>query len=90
MTRMIDVYKTYGPTPICIRKAFRLKYDIECHARNSWPNYPSYKEDKKLRNSKIWDAKYREIRPVMWDVTNNVPACEEYNHLQQALCAKLL
>ena len=30
-------------------RAVALKYNIELRARNSWPTYATYKEDKELR-----------------------------------------
>lgn len=49
LMRVIDVYKNFRPIPRYIRRAVRLKYSIECHDRNSWPKYVSYKEDKKTK-----------------------------------------
>ena len=53
-----------------LRKVIAAKYNIERRARNSWPVYASYEEDRKLRNSSKWDHKYPDERVVMWDMTN--------------------
>ena len=73
LTRMGDIPAVHGPNKRFLIRAVALKYNIERRARNSWPTYATYKEDKELRNSDKWEAKYGGIRPVMWDMTN-IPA----------------
>ena len=70
LPRLWDAEKTYGPLRRDLRKVVAAKYNIERRARNSWPVYASYEEDRKLRDSSKWDHKYPTERVVMWDMTN--------------------
>ena len=74
LPRLWDAEKVYGPNRQYLRKVVSAKYNIERRARNSWPVYVSYEEDRKFRNSSKWDHKYPDKRVVMWDMTN-IEAC---------------
>lgn len=69
LTRIEDVTATFGIYDRDVRRVIADKYDIEFRALMSWPMYASYEEDKALRKKK-WDGKYKNVRPVMWDMTN--------------------
>ena len=69
------MHKAYGPDGKYCGREISWKYSIEYRAHSSWPKYALYKEDMLLRDSEKWDAKYGELRPVMWDMTN-VPVYE--------------
>ena len=45
------------------------KLDLVLDCRKSWPEFASFEEDKLLRKEK-WEAKYPDMRVVMWDDTN--------------------
>ena len=66
---MWDAEKTYGPQINILTKVIKSKYSIECQARQIWPAYTSYEEDKEIRKDK-WDLKYTNERLVMWDMTD--------------------
>ena len=64
-----DTEKTYGPQRKYISKVINSMYSIECKARQIWPAYASYEEDKEIGKNK-WDLKYTNERLVMWDMTD--------------------
>ena len=67
--RIWDVSKEYGPNSRDVEMIISSKYSIELKARQRWPMYASYEEDKQLRKGK-WNVKYANQRIVMWDMTN--------------------
>ena len=67
--RIWDVSKEYGPNSRDVEMIISSKYSIELRARQRWPVYASYEEDKQLRKGK-WNVKYANQRIVMWDMTN--------------------
>ena len=69
LSRLWDCQKVYGPRAKYLLKVINSKYQTEQSARQSWPVYASYEEDKKLRKDK-WEMKYSNERIVMWDMTN--------------------
>ena len=69
LTRLWNVRKYYGPICRDIKKVISAKYKIEHQARQKWPMYASFEEDKLLRKEK-WNVKYANQRIVMWDMTN--------------------
>ena len=73
LTRVSDVKAVYGVNRNnTVLDIASKKYDTELSALLSWPIYASYDEDVKTRSAK-WGQKYREQRPIMWDMTN-IPA----------------
>ena len=45
------------------------KLKIIWNAKDSWPQYATYKEDKAYRDA-YWDLRYADERVIMWDNTN--------------------
>ena len=73
LTRLEDVHKTFGPNVHVIESIISAKYIIEYSALNSWPTYALYAEDVELRERKPkWKVKWKNSRPVCWDMTNIV------------------
>ena len=67
---MSDVKAVYGAKrDNTVLDTASKKYDIELSALLSWPIHASYDKDVKTRSAK-WGQKYREQRPIMWDMTN--------------------
>lgn len=74
-TRHADIQKIYSD----LRKEDILKVvDAKLHlcreSRRGWPMFASFEEDKGLRKAKR-NSRYRDKRPVFWDMTN-IPAYE--------------
>ena len=70
LTRVSDVKAVYGAKrDNTVLDIASKKYDIKLSALLSWPIHASYNEDVKTRSAK-WGQKYREQRPIMWDMTN--------------------
>ena len=71
MLRWVDAESDqhYGIKGGALRGVFDEKLRIILIARNSWPQYATYEEDKYLR-AEYWNQRYANERVVMWDNTN--------------------
>ena len=67
--RWIDLHAKFGVGEGTLRRIFDEKMKIHIAAREKWPRYASYDEDKKLRDEH-WNDDYDGFRVVMWDNTN--------------------
>jgi len=74
--RHCDAAAIYGlgstsrPTVVRILAAKRVQVLL---AREAWPRFCSFEEDKKLRDEK-WNQRYGDLRVIFWDNTNeNIP-----------------
>ena len=70
LTRFQDLSKAFDDVrDEDLRQILDAKFDIIWNARNSWPMFASFEEDKALQKEK-WASRYDGLRPVMWDMTN--------------------
>ena len=70
LTRIEDVSKTYSDMRRNdVLRVVDAKLDLCTSARNKWPKFVSYEEDRLLRKPK-WNSRYEGMHPIMWDMTN--------------------
>jgi len=70
LTRLQDLSKAYGDVnKTDVLRILDAKLDICWNARENWPMFASFEEDKALQKKK-WTSRYDGMRPVMWDMTN--------------------
>ena len=71
MVRWVDAESKqhYGIKGGGLRTVFDNKLRTILNARDGWPNYATYEEDKVYRNE-YWHVRYTDERVVMWDNTN--------------------
>jgi hypothetical protein len=67
--RFVDLARHFDISTDHARNVFRPKLRLVIEARDRWPPYASYDEDRNLRDEK-WTDRYGDRRIVFWDNTN--------------------